>query len=83
MWLNEGTFGNGPADLTPDITFDLGQVRSIDQMKVWNYNEWLPGRARATWPRHFQRGCIDRWRRSSLLYIHYEPGVSNRTWHEY
>jgi hypothetical protein len=45
MWLNEGTFGNGPADLTPDITFDLGQVRSIDQMKVWNYNEWLPGRA--------------------------------------
>ncbi|MCA9265006.1 MAG: lamin tail domain-containing protein, partial [Planctomycetales bacterium] len=44
MWLNQGSFSGGPADLAPEITFDLGSVRSIDHMRFWNYNETLTGR---------------------------------------
>jgi hypothetical protein len=47
MWLNQGTFANVPAeqfDLDPEITFDLGSVQSITTMKIWNYNETVPGR---------------------------------------
>lgn len=43
MWLNQGTFGGG-SDLAPEITFDLGQLTAISEVKVWNYNENLPGR---------------------------------------
>jgi hypothetical protein len=43
MWLNNGTFAE-PNDLEPEITFDLGSVQAIGSMKVWNYNETLPGR---------------------------------------
>ena len=39
MWLN-----NGASDLNPFITFDLGSLQAIRSMKVWNYNEFLPGR---------------------------------------
>ena len=42
MWLNNGTFAE-PNDLDPEITFDLGGVVSLDQVKVWNYNEELAG----------------------------------------
>lgn len=38
MWLA------GSGDITPSITFDLGFVRAIERMLVWNYNETLPGR---------------------------------------
>ena len=44
MWLNQGSFGGAPADLDPEITFDLGSVRKVDHIKVWNYNEELPNR---------------------------------------
>ncbi len=43
MWLNNGSFVE-PNDFDPEITFDLGSVRSIDRMKIWNYNETLEGR---------------------------------------
>ncbi len=43
MWLNNGVFAV-PNDLEPEITFDLGSVQSLDSVKVWNYNETLPGR---------------------------------------
>jgi hypothetical protein len=42
MWLNNGTFVQ-PNDLDPWITFDLGAVWPVRSMKVWNYNEYLPG----------------------------------------
>ena len=48
MWLNAGNACCGdPADpLQPgaEIAFNLGSVVSLDHMKVWNYNETLPGR---------------------------------------
>ena len=44
MWLNQGSFAGGEPDLEPEITFDLGEVKQLDRMKVWNYNEILPGR---------------------------------------
>ncbi len=43
MWLNNGTFV-APNDLNPQITFDLGAAVPLRWMKVWNYNEDLPGR---------------------------------------
>ena len=43
MWLNTGSFVE-PNDLEPEIAFDLGAVVEIDSVKVWNYNETLPGR---------------------------------------
>lgn len=43
MWLNNGTFAT-PNDLNPFITFDLGAIHPVRSMKVWNYNEFLPGR---------------------------------------
>jgi hypothetical protein len=43
MWLNNGTFAT-PNDLNPFIIFDLGGVYPVRSMKVWNYNEFLPGR---------------------------------------
>jgi len=44
MWLNQGSFGGGPADLDPSIAFDLGSVVSLANVQIWNYNETLPGR---------------------------------------
>ncbi len=40
MWLNNGTFTtpNDPAS-SAEVTFDLGAVRTLEQMRVWNYNE--------------------------------------------
>ena len=42
MWLSQGTFGGGDIDVEPEITFDLGSVKDIDRMKIWNYNEYRP-----------------------------------------
>ena len=42
MWLSQGTFGGGEIDVEPEITFDLGSVKDIDRMKIWNYNEYRP-----------------------------------------
>ncbi len=39
MWLSTGTFPGLPADTNPEITFDLGQERVLESMRVWNYNE--------------------------------------------
>jgi prepilin-type processing-associated H-X9-DG protein len=41
MWLTTGTL-QAPNDLSPEVTFDLGEVVTIDRMKVWNYNEYRP-----------------------------------------
>ncbi|HXJ75636.1 MAG TPA: hypothetical protein VNM37_22460, partial [Candidatus Dormibacteraeota bacterium] len=43
MWLSRGTFAV-PNDLNPQITFDLGAMLPLRSLKVWNYNEDLPGR---------------------------------------
>ena len=43
MWLIRGTLTT-PNDLNPQITFDVGTVAPLRWMKVWNYNEDLPGR---------------------------------------
>lgn len=43
MWLTRGTFA-APNDLNPQITFDLGAVVPLRWLKVWNYNEDVPGR---------------------------------------
>ncbi len=43
MWLSHGTFA-APNDLNPEVVFDLGSVENVDRMKIWNYNETLPGR---------------------------------------
>jgi hypothetical protein len=48
MWLNQGSFGNVPAeqfDLDPFIVFDVGAEQPLDRLVIWNYNEALPGRA--------------------------------------
>jgi hypothetical protein len=48
MWLNAGNgcCGDETDPLGPgaEIVFDMGSVVSLDSMKVWNYNENLPGR---------------------------------------
>jgi hypothetical protein len=47
MWLNRGSFATPsglPADLEPEITFDLGSVQKVDRVEIWNYNEILTGR---------------------------------------
>jgi hypothetical protein len=48
MWLNAGNgcCGDEADPLGPEaeIIFDLGSEVSVDRMKVWNYNETLPGR---------------------------------------
>jgi hypothetical protein len=41
MWLSGGTFG-AEIDVEPEITFDLGSVKDIGRMKIWNYNEYRP-----------------------------------------
>ncbi len=38
MWLSNGNFFGVTPDLDPEITFDLGSERSVDRMRVWNYN---------------------------------------------
>ena len=43
MWLSNGTFSE-PNDRAPELTFDFGEVKVLDYMKVWNYNESLEGR---------------------------------------
>ena len=42
MWLNTGRFAL-PNDFNPQITFDLGAIQPIHWLKVWNYNEDIPG----------------------------------------
>jgi len=42
MWLNNGTFV-APNDTNAWIQFDLGAVHPLRWMKVWNYNEIIPG----------------------------------------
>ena len=48
MWLNAGNgcCGDEPDPLLPaaEIVFDLGSEKNVDHMKLWNYNETLPGR---------------------------------------
>lgn len=39
MWLSTGTFPGLPADTNPEITFNLGQERVLESMRIWNYNE--------------------------------------------
>ncbi|RIK76533.1 MAG: hypothetical protein DCC68_19155 [Planctomycetota bacterium] len=41
MWLTNGS-GVAPTDTSPEITFDLGAVYALEEMKVWNYNEYRP-----------------------------------------
>lgn len=41
MWLSNGTLA-APNDTSPEITFDLGAVYALEEMKVWNYNEYRP-----------------------------------------
>ena len=38
MWLSNGTFAE-PFDTEPEVVFDLGEVKEIDSVKIWNYNE--------------------------------------------
>lgn len=46
MWLNRGSSGAfGTPDTNPFITFDLGMKRDITEVQIWNYNEFLTGRA--------------------------------------
>ncbi|OHB69988.1 MAG: hypothetical protein A2V70_05760 [Planctomycetes bacterium RBG_13_63_9] len=39
MWLSNGTFRQ-PNDTDPEITFDLGELFYVDEMVLYNYNEW-------------------------------------------
>ncbi len=39
MWLSSGTIFGANQDTAPEITFDLGQPRSIQAMRVWNFNQ--------------------------------------------
>ncbi len=43
MWLSNGSFTD-PNDLDPEVTFDFGEVKMLEAMKIWNYNETLEGR---------------------------------------
>jgi hypothetical protein len=38
MWHSQGTLFANPPDNNPEITFDLGAERTIEAMRVWNYN---------------------------------------------
>ncbi len=42
MWLNNGTFV-APNDTNAWIQFDLSAAHPLRWMKVWNYNELIPG----------------------------------------
>ncbi len=48
MWLNAGNGCCGdaadPLGTQAEVVFDLGAVVSLDRVKIWNYNETLPGR---------------------------------------
>ena len=39
MWLSNGTFA-APNDTDPEITFDLGELFYVDEMVLYNYNEF-------------------------------------------
>jgi len=39
MWLSQGSFAGAAPDNDPEITFDMGSVVSLKEMRVWNYNE--------------------------------------------
>lgn len=41
MWLSNGTFRQ-PHDTDPEITFDLGESFYLDEMVLYNYNEYHP-----------------------------------------
>ena len=47
MWLNNGTFANPNDPNAPGavITFDMGSNFTLNSLTVWNYNEFLTGRA--------------------------------------
>jgi hypothetical protein len=47
MWLNQGNFPTVPSDqfdTDPFIVWDVGSAVPLGTMKLWNYNEFLPGR---------------------------------------
>lgn len=40
VWLSTGTgAAGGTPDPNPQITFDLGKIRTIGEVQIWNYNE--------------------------------------------
>lgn len=39
MWLSQGNAAGAAADNDPEITFDMGGVVRLSEMRVWNYNE--------------------------------------------
>lgn len=41
MWLSKGVF-QAPNDTAPEISFDLGGLYNVSELKVWNYNEGSP-----------------------------------------
>jgi hypothetical protein len=41
MWLSQGTAFGGD-DLDPFVIFDLGDLYTVDTIRVWNYNENPP-----------------------------------------
>lgn len=44
MWLSTGNgVAGGTPDSDPQITFDLGQLREIREIQIWNYNEVTSG----------------------------------------
>ena len=44
MWLNTGNgAAGGGADSNPQITFDLGKIRHVGEVQIWNYNEFVTG----------------------------------------
>ena len=44
MWLSTGNgVAGGGADNDPQITFDLGAIKHVGQVQIWNYNEELAG----------------------------------------
>jgi hypothetical protein len=42
MWLSRGTFSAPNDPLPAEIAFDLGAVREVSHLRVWNYNELDP-----------------------------------------
>jgi len=41
MWLSSGTSFGGD-DLDPNVVFDLGAAYTVNELRVWNYNESPP-----------------------------------------
>ena len=58
MWLTDGV------DAAPEFNIDLGSVHTVDQLRVWNYNE----NANATC-------CLDRGVKTADIYVAGADGV--------